>query len=386
MNSVKSANKIPIVIVGGGPVGLFLALCLLKAGIECRVLEKRESIASHSRSLGIHPPSLECFDKAGITEPFLKHGLKIKTGRAYYGRNPIGTIRFDRCPPPHTYILSIPQNQTEQILQEEVRKQHPGCLIRMADVRKVSQEAESVHITYMVRGEKREIFGEWIVGCDGKNSIVRASAGIPFRGGPYPDTYVMGDFTDQTGLGSDAAVWLHPDGLIEGIPMPGEKRRWVVKTDRYEQEMQKELIERLVYKRAAIDLATCECSMAGSFGVQHYLSETLFKGRTLLAGDAAHVVSPIGGQGMNLGWLEASDLASTLVHSLHQPSDSNQLLSEWSKRRRIIARKTARRAEWNMRLGRKHNYATPRKLFTWFITHSPAERIMARAFTMRGLE
>ncbi len=200
----------------------------------------------------------------------------------------------------------------------------------------------------------------------------------------------MGDFDDNTTFGADAAVYLHRDGLVECFPLPDGKRRWVVKTATFHEEVQRDLIEKHLQSRIGHDLSETGNYMLSSFGVQHYLAETFHNGRIILAGDAAHVVSPIGGQGMNLGWLDAEDLANTLAKVLRDSNESSeadrlQRLNEYSNRRNNIARQVARRAEMNMWLGRKQTRYRIRKLLIRLITKPPLKRLMANIFTMRGL-
>ena len=102
-----------VVVVGGGPVGLFLGLCLHHRGIPCTIIEQRTEIMSGSRSLGIHPVSLELFEKLGIEDPFLQAGLKVHRGHAHSGKKQLGTIDFTSCPPPHNFILLLAQSASE---------------------------------------------------------------------------------------------------------------------------------------------------------------------------------------------------------------------------------------------------------------------------------
>ncbi|MEX0769951.1 MAG: NAD(P)/FAD-dependent oxidoreductase [Balneolaceae bacterium] len=386
MTPIKSGHsERPVLIVGGGPVGLLLALFLNELGIECKVLEQKTEIDPHSKSIGIHPVSLELLDELDLTGPFLKAGVKIRRGIAYSGRGKIGTISFASCPPPHSYILSLPQAQTEQILETRLGEVSPDCLVRGTVVSKVETNRDRPSVTAEQKSVSYHITADYLIGCDGTNSLVRRSAGIPFTGKPYPDTYIMGDFSDETGFGRDAVVYLHPDGLVESFPLPGGMRRWVVKTDSYIQSFKREQIEELVRQRTGYPLNGTENRMLSSFGVQHYLAEPLCRDRIILAGDAAHVVSPIGGQGMNLGWLGAWDLAHALKKVLSRSGPPDHQLRKWSVRTKIRARKAARRAELNMWLGRKHRSPLLRKAIAWGMTHPPLEKKAARIFTMRDL-
>src|SRR5699024_12335301 len=111
------ATTYPAVIVGGGPVGLFLGICLERAGIPCRILEKRSSPTKDSRSLGIHPPSLECFEALGIAGDMTREGVAIYRGHAYTDTRKIGSLSFEACPKPFNFVLSLPQSRTEQLLE-----------------------------------------------------------------------------------------------------------------------------------------------------------------------------------------------------------------------------------------------------------------------------
>ncbi|MEQ8523840.1 NAD(P)/FAD-dependent oxidoreductase [Gracilimonas sp.] len=385
----KADVDIPVVIVGGGPVGLFLAICLIKKGIKCRVLEKRQEPVPDSRSLGIHPVSLELFDEVGITEPFLTSGLKIRKGLALTEDKKLGEISFEYCPKPHNYILACPQFTTEKILRNELQKLDEDALITGATVKHFDEHEQFVEITYSIDQQtNQQITANYIIGCDGKNSAVRQQASIHYSGKRYNDTYIMGDFEDTTDFGADAAVFLPNGGLIECFPLPNGMRRWVVKTNQYISEPSQLKLATLVQERLGYDLSEIKSTMLSSFGVQHFMAETFAKGRVLLAGDAAHVVSPIGGQGMNLGWLDCQNLAKRL-HTL--TDDKGELnydpatLKKYSLRQKKIVKKVGRRAEINMALGRKPGIPFLRNLFVKGILQSPLRNKVAEIFTMRGL-
>lgn len=378
-------TDVDIIIAGGGPVGLYIAGRLLQLGFSCKVLEKRLSINPHSRSLGIHPVSLELFDKAGITKPFLEAGVKIRRGFAFWNRSKLGVIDFEPLPKPFNYILAIPQSETEQILQDWVLGLNKDAILRGADVKSIQNGDESVAVRYKKDGILTSINSRFLIGCDGINSFVRSALNIPFEGKQYPDTYIMGDFTDNTEFGKDAAVYLHKEGLIESFPLPNGMRRWVVKTDHRIEDPDAELLSKQVYGRLGHSLASTENVMMSSFGVQHFLAEKMSAGNVLLAGDAAHVVSPIGGQGMNLGWLDAEAAAQSITQCFNNPADQSSLFLLYSKKQRKVAKKVAKRAEMNMWLGRKENTTRPVKWFMWAMLNTPLSGLLARMFTMRGL-
>jgi 2-polyprenyl-6-methoxyphenol hydroxylase-like FAD-dependent oxidoreductase len=368
------------VIVGGGPVGLFLALALLRRGVVPHVLEPRGEQRRGSRSIGIHPPSLELLDELGVVDPFLERGVHVRGGVAMTPDGELGRITFDDCPGPYRFVLTLPQEETEQILREELERRAPGALIR-AELACVRSNHD--HVVIRARtpdGAVVLIPAPVVIGCDGKHSATRRSAGIGFLGGPYPGRYVMADFPDDTHFGTTAAITLARDGLLESFPLPGGCRRWVARVDG---EGTVEELVAAVKRRTGVRLDRRRAGFASSFVAERYLAEELAKERVVLAGDAAHVISPIGGQGMNLGWLGARSIAAVIADT--PPAQLVAALAADGERRMREARVAARRAELNMWIGKPRLSTRLRDGIVAAMLKPPYSTVFARAFTMRHL-
>ncbi len=376
-------ERADIAVVGGGPVGLFLACRLAQLGLEVVVLEKEAGIRRHSRSIGIHPPALECLEHLGVADDFLQQGVCVRRGFAFGSRGMLGKLEFSTCPPPYTFIVTLPQDQTEAILEAHLRQLCPTALRRETEFEGFKECGEGVTVNYRQQGQPRRLEARFLVGCDGKNSRVREAAGIAFQGGSYPDTYLMGDFADTTNLGTDAAIYLANEGLVESFPLPGGKRRWVVKTAG-SVEATAEALSELLWQRLGQRPPLETNTMLSAFGVERYLASDFVKGHVILAGDAAHVVSPIGGQGMNLGWLGSWLLAGILA-AIAKQKEASERLHVYQRQRSRAAKRAIRRAEFNMRMGRKTALAPLRNTGVWLLLRSPAKHVLARVFTMRGL-
>lgn len=371
-----------VCVVGAGPVGLFLALRLHALGVTPRVLERRAGSHDGTRSIGVHPPSLERLEALGCASALVDRGVRVRAGAAYLGRAHLGTLDFGLCPAPHDYVLSVPQRDTEAVLRRALRERAPGALQTDAEVLDLTLRDDHAVVTVRRRGEVQREAASFVVACDGRWSRCRAAAGIELSGGAYEGAYLMCDAVDDTELGPQAAVFLHPRGLVESFPLPGGLRRWVV---RREQRGDPSLCElaTAVQRRTGHRIGRDGVVRYSGFVAERFVARRMIRGRLALAGDAAHVVSPIGGQGMNLGWLGAWSLAEALRDAVRAGRPTAALRRD-GRRRRRLAQAAARRAELNMWLGRPGarlgRAALVRALLRW-----PLSAALARVFTMRGL-
>ncbi len=385
MSRTGTENTDPIVIAGAGPTGLLLGIMLAKQNLPFLIYEPRAEVSPHSRSIGIHPPSLSLFQEAGIEKPFLEKGNKITTGRAWVEGKPAGSIPFNRLSHPFPFILTLSQQITEEILEQELLYRASGSLKRGISVEGFSEEDDHI-LVKLSSGE--EVRAVRLIACDGKNSTVRQAAGIAFKGGDYPDRYVMGDFLDNTGNRDEARVFLSSRGLTESFPHGKNLRRWVLKVEKQHDDPDPEWIAQEAHIRTGTAPDSSTNSMISTFGVQRYLAETFFRRRIILAGDAAHIVSPIGGQGMNLGWFDAALLAGLLPDILNTEKPRPKLIHSYEYRRRNAAYKAAQRAEFNMRMGREFpaGMAFFRRLVVRGMLLPPFRGKLLKNFTMDGLD
>nr|WP_028279844.1 NAD(P)/FAD-dependent oxidoreductase [Arthrobacter sp. H5] len=369
-----------VVIVGGGPVGLFAAILLGQSGVDVRVLEQRAERSNHSRAIGIHPPALRELEKAGVVETLLAGGIQIPGGIARSAGQTVAQLSFDSLPGPYRCVLAIPQEHTERILEARLYDVAPDALLRETEVASVHDIGSHV----IIATADDVVESRLVIGADGARSTVRTAGGLRAPARTYPDTYVMGDFPDSTTDGPTAALYLEPDGIVESFPLPGGVRRWVVRTQTQIHSPTSDSLAQLIRDRTGVEVFPRGNTMLSSFAVRRRIAERFIDGRTILIGDAAHEVSPIGGQGMNLGWLDAAELAPIISGSLAGRNVGREV-RDFTARRRRAAFTASRQAHLNMVLGRPMQpgpLALRNNLMSRLAAVPAVHDAVARTFTM----
>lgn len=378
-----------VVVVGAGPVGLFLGALLLQEGLSVRILEQRTGPSPHSRAIGIHPPALAALEQAGVAAQMVAEAVQIGLGIARSAGTEVARLSFATLASHYPCVLTLPQARTEALLEARLHALDPAALVRGFCVSSMHDAGTFLTLS----GSSSDVEAgthfqaRLVVGADGARSAVRRLLGIPTSGRDYPDTYLMGDFPDTGTDGSAAILYLEPGGILESFPLPGGLRRWVAHTDSLLLDATAADLARIVSERSGVSLEPQANRMLSAFAVRTRLARHMIAGRVALVGDAAHEISPIGGQGMNLGWLDAAELAPIVVAALAgKPTGAK--LAAFEKKRMRAARMAARQAQLNMVLGRKvpASYLQRRNAVLGRLVRLDAvHNLVARRFTMHSL-
>ncbi len=365
-----------VLIIGAGPVGLFMAALLLQDGMDVQILEQRSAPEPHSRAIGIHPPALAALAGTGVAEALVAEGVPIRRGVALAGGKCLAQMSFAGVSKRFPFILSLPQGRTEALLERRVSELDAGALHRGIRLTRLSDDGARVTVEAECGSALLRYTAPLVIAADGVRSTVRALRGVALRVKEYPDSYLMGDFADNTGFGPDAALFLAAAGIVESFPLPGQRRRWVVRLGAGDlttgnlttgdttaggpaggdaaaggQGGDAGWLMRCVRERTGLGIDAGTNSMLSRFGVRTRLARRMVTGRVLMIGDAAHEVSPIGGQGMNLGWLDAAALAP-IVSAAVRGQEVEAALRTFERTRLRAAARATRQAEINMALGR----------------------------------
>ena len=328
-------SKADILIVGAGPTGLALAAELRRRGIETVTVDKIAEGANTSRAAVVHARTLEVLEPLGVVPTMLAEGFKVPVFRDR--DRALITIDFQEIPSAYAFTLMCPQDRTEAILLARL-KALGGEVIRPAEVTGVDLGASGARIQVAVGEATQTVAARWVIGCDGTHSEVRKAAGIAFNGAAYEQGFILADVHMDWPLGrGEVSLFFSPAGLVVVAPLPKDRFRVVATVDDPPE------IPSVPYVQALLDARGPKASPAhirdsiwsSRFKVHHRVAESPRKGRVLLCGDAAHVHSPAGGQGMNTGIQDAVSLAPVLADVLGGADEA--LLDAWATDRHKIA-------------------------------------------------
>ncbi|NQV34120.1 MAG: FAD-dependent monooxygenase [Phycisphaeraceae bacterium] len=383
-----SPSNRPIVICGAGPVGLLLGNLLGKAGLSVVILEQRLERPTTSMAIGITPPSLKILEQLDLTETFLTRGLAVQDSSVFERSRHVGDLSFASLNTDYPFILSLPQSETIEILETHLQHYDNVTLRRGVRLDEVRQHASHVELSVCdtTRNARETLCAERLIGCDGAHSQVRQQAGIGVRQRPYAQHFLMADFVDQSDFGQRACLYFTPQGSVESFPLPGDRRRWIVQLDGLpeNQQDQPNLVEQLVKERCSQILSSESKQFQSHFNVQRMLARHYFHKRVVLCGDAAHAMSPVGGQGMNTGFADATLLSQTLVQILSKELSSDALLRHYERQRKRAYRVAALRAACNMWVGtwRGAFWSKLRHLLLHVLLRKPQALCLAEHFAM----
>jgi 2-polyprenyl-6-methoxyphenol hydroxylase-like FAD-dependent oxidoreductase len=343
------AARVNVLIAGAGPVGLTLANELTRYGISIRIVDKTAERTDKSKALVLWSRSLELFDHAGYVEPFLAAGMPAHGAQMSNGKDVIARVSLDDIDSPYPYALMIPQSETERILEERLQKQGVRVERTVALESFVDQAAEVRAVLRKTSGESETLTADWLVGCDGAHSAVRHGLGFTFDGTTQPSDWYLADGM-VSGLDPQDRlhIFWHKDGILAFFPIGGGRWRVIAdlgpaQEDGHHADPTLQEVQSLITLRGTDGIVIKDPYWLAAFRINERKVSKYGSGRVFLVGDAAHIHSPAGGQGMNTGMQDAFNLAwklSLVIGGACKPS----LLDSYSIERSAVGDMVLRNA------------------------------------------
>jgi 2-polyprenyl-6-methoxyphenol hydroxylase-like FAD-dependent oxidoreductase len=357
-------DPVDVLVVGAGPTGLTLALQLATFGVQVRIVDRGTDRVHESRALAIQPRTLEVLAGPGVTDELVEHGNKTVRLHIHAGNRETGAPLFDLGLPDtaYPYLLFLSQAETERILGEHltaagVRVERGVELVDLAD----DAAADTAVATLRHRdGSDEPVSARYLVGCDGAHSTVRRLAGIGFTGGAYPQTFVLADLEADGVTPGAAHAYLSGPGMLFFFPLlhPATWRILAMRppADPTPQDAPVALdeVQTLTDAYTAGTVQVRDPVWMTNFRLHHRAATRYRAGRVFLAGDAAHIHSPAGAQGMNTGIQDAVNLAWKLAHALRGVTDPG-LLDSYHTERAPVGRTVLRYTDRTYRVATSTN-------------------------------
>jgi 2-polyprenyl-6-methoxyphenol hydroxylase-like FAD-dependent oxidoreductase len=315
--NVESAPAPPVLIVGTGPAGLFAACELLRHGIKPRVVERRFAPHHEARGTALQPATLEIIERAGLIEPFLRACVRIRQVQLLGpGLQEIATTKFADIGSKYEFQCSLPQWRTETILREHL--QSLGVEIEYGtEVKSIEDDPAGLGVTLESGGRTESLTTAYVLGSGGAHSVTRHSMQEHLDGETYDGRFIVADAKARLPCPPECGrIIVGPTGFGLFSPLPDD--RWLIFVNRNEIDTRPKLptadeLGALLNARVGIDLGLHDLRWVSYFRMHKRAAERVSDGRRFLLGDAAHLSSPLGGEGLNAAFMDAANIAWKLA-------------------------------------------------------------------------
>lgn len=341
---MEAAENIDVLIVGAGPAGLMMAAQLLRFGIQPMIIDRKSGPDQKTKAIAIQARSLEYFDQLGLAEKLLQTGIPIQTVAISHAGQALETVDFSQIDTPPTaypYVYLTSQKNTEKVLRDRLTER--ACPVYWeTELTALQQDDSGADVMLASKGLVRPIRCQWVIGADGAGSFVRRSVHIPFEGKTYKGDFFLADVTLAEAPKPQIRLCLQRGSFL-GIFSLGEQGNYrlmgtlpkTVQTSNG--PLAYALIKKFVDRTYGSVLPVSTCHWINRFELHKRIASSFMQQRTFLIGDAAHIHSPLGGQGMNTGMHDAANLAWKLAGVI-KGTMKPQLLNTYQQERMPIAK------------------------------------------------
>lgn len=347
----------PVLIVGAGPTGMTAAMELSRFGIPVRLVDKQEKPPTTSRALAVQARTLELFQQRGLTEEMLKIGNRGTRVVIHGDGKRLGEVHLDQIESRYNFILLLAQSETERILREQLARQgipiERGTeMIAFAQTEASTQEGVIGGVRAVLRDHSEdleELEASYLISAEGAHSIARHTLALEFEGKSLPENYALADLHLDGDVPDDAlSIFVSTDGFLAVFPMGNRHFRFIALDPQKHAEGSVaptlDELQHLYDEIAHIPACLYEMTWSSRFRINSRMLHGLRQGRVFFGGDAAHVHSPAGGQGMNTGIQDMIDLSWKLALVWQGKADSG-LLDTYEEDRLPVIRSVVAKTE-----------------------------------------
>ncbi|EFH84131.1 FAD-dependent monooxygenase [Ktedonobacter racemifer] len=358
VQNVADRYDTEVLVVGAGPTGMVLASELTRHGVRCRIIDRLPHGSQESKALGVQARTLELFEKMGIAKAMLEYGVQIKGMSVYSHHQRIAHLDTRSIPSHYPFILSIPQWQTERILSDHLARQQVEIEHEVALVALRQDDSGVEALLEHADGQQERVRARWLAGCDGPHSTVRHLLKMGFEGRTFEQSFALADvFMDWYLPHQQAAFFLQEGDIVACFPLPDSLHRIIIAykpRSAPEEDVTLEEVQQALEKCGLKDARVHDMSWSSRFHINQRKVQHYRQGAVFLAGDACHIHSPIGGQGMNTGIQDAFNLAWKLALVSKQQAHP-ALLDSYEEERERVGRQLLRVTDLVSRLALLRN-------------------------------
>ena len=338
---METTIKTDVIIIGAGPTGLSLACQLVRYGVDFVIVEKNEGVTPYSKAIGVQARTLEIYEQLGLAQAAVEEGAITGKARLLAGGEVRGELELSRIGEglsAYPFVLMLEQSKNERLLYEYLQS-HGAEVLWNTELESFSQSDAGVTARVKTAGDASQtIEAKYLVGCDGAKSPVRHALGLPFEGSTFERMFFVADTQVDWQFSHDALhACLSKDSFVLFFPLKGEKRYRIVGIfpegfAKEEGDVLYEEIERRTKEITKLELDIHDVEWFSTYKVHTRHVSRFSEGRCFLAGDAAHIHSPAGAQGMNTGIQDSYNLAWKMALVL-QGRAGEKLLETYNEER-----------------------------------------------------